>query len=98
MQQDLPIILSAGFCWGRGFLRAALGPLPALADDAPELAPAAFSAAGVLDLSDMVVMDRWCSACAHEDGRASRKFGDRGTVPSSADFTFEIGDRDTFAS
>lgn len=55
-ETSIPIILNAGFCSGSGFLGAALEaplfpPLPAVAG--LELAPATFSAAGVLGLSDM---------------------------------------------
>lgn len=66
-----PMALKAGFCSGKGFFGAPLELLPAVVDDVPELAPAALSAAGVLALSDMIVMDLWSSACAHEDGLQS---------------------------
>lgn len=55
--------LKAGFCTGKGFLGAPLELLPAVVDDAPELAPAALLVAGVLALSDMIVMDLWSCGC-----------------------------------
>lgn len=53
--------LKAGFCSGKGFLGAPLELAAAVVDDVPELAPAALFAAGVLALSDIIVMDLWCS-------------------------------------
>jgi hypothetical protein len=59
----VPIILKAGFCLGSSFFGAVAEEplLPPSAFGAPELAPAAFSAAGVLDLSDIVdiCVDNW---------------------------------------
>lgn len=57
-------------------------------DDAPELALAALSAAGVLDLSDMVVMDVECSAREVEDGSELWKvwLGNRSVHRSPTDF------------